>query len=198
MYTVESIYDARKVTLEGNEFDNKYKGLYERNVGPMPDNPDVRATLDVLGDMWEISVGQTIVRGGLHALYESIGKEPLSDDDTFALSLLIPLAFKSAHTMGLISIFGIHDRVGNPEPKMLIGQIVASCALMVAHYTARNREIRKSLGLPDTSLTGKIKGLAEKGIRAVFESPHLMLNQDERVNSAVRNLAVLDDDRVAE
>jgi len=62
----------------------------------------IQATLDVLGDMWEISVAQTLVRGVLHALYESTGKELFSDDDTFALSLLIPLVLKSTHSLGLI------------------------------------------------------------------------------------------------
>ena len=52
--------------------------------------------------MWEISVAQTLVRGVLHALYESTGKELFSDDDTFALSLLIPLVLKSTHSLGLI------------------------------------------------------------------------------------------------
>jgi hypothetical protein len=194
MYAVESVYDARKVTIEGNEFGNTYKGLYDWNVGPLPDNPDVRATLDVLGDMWEISVGQTLVRGGLYALYESIGKEPLSDDDTFALSLLIPLVLKSAHTLGLISIFGIHDRIGNPAPQMLIGQIVASMALMVAHYSARNKEIRKDLGLPDISVTGKIKNMTEKGIRALFENSHEEKDYQKRVESATSQLAYMDSD----
>jgi len=194
MYAVESIHDARKVTLEGNEFGNKYIGLNENNIGPLPNDPDVRATLDVLGDMWEISVGQTLVRGGLHALYESTGKELFSDDDTFALSLLIPLALKSAHTLGLISIFGIHDRIGDPAPQMLIGQVVASVALMIAHYSARNKEIRKNLGLPDTSLTGKIKNLTEKGIRAIFETPFEKKNSGERVETAVNQLAFIESD----
>jgi hypothetical protein len=196
MYGIESMYDMRKVAREGNEWGNQYPGLTAENVGPLPQDPNVRAAFDVMGDMWEISVGQSVVRGGLHVLYRSIGKELLSDDDTFALSLLVPLVLKSAHTMGLISIFGIHDHMDNPVPKMLIGQIVSSCVLMAAHYSARNNEIRKSLGIPKGQ-SGFMK-LVEKGVRTVFEGQEKLLNPQKRVEKSVANLAIASNDESVE
>ena len=147
MIGAEQTYDIRKVAREGNVYGAHYSGANQENVGPLPENPIVRSVYDAMGDVWEISMGQSIIRIGLHALYQSIGKELLSDDNTFALSLLIPLVLKSAHSLGLISIFGIHDHMGNPVPQMLIGQIVASSVLMFAHYSGRRKEIRDNLSL---------------------------------------------------
>jgi len=196
MYGVESVYDMRKVAREGNEWGNSYHGLTANNVGPLPDNPNIQAAFDVMGDMWEISVGQSIVRVGLHAIYQTVGKELLSEDNTFALSLFIPLILKSAHTLGLISIFGIHDHMGNPLPKMLIGQVVSSCVLMAAHYSVRNTEIRNSLGINQSqSENNGLMTLIEKGLRSIIEVKNQSSNANDRINNAVVNLAVENTDQ---
>lgn len=56
MYGIESVYDMRKVAREGNEWGNQYPGLTAENVGQLPEDSNVRAVFDVMGDMWEISV----------------------------------------------------------------------------------------------------------------------------------------------
>jgi hypothetical protein len=84
--------------------------------------------------MWRFR-GQTLVRGGLYALYESIGKEPF-DDDTFALALLIPLVLNQLIHWDLFLYLeymtyweSCTSNVNWPD--------CASMVIMVAHYSAK-------------------------------------------------------------
>lgn len=185
MVGAETIYDIRKTAHIGNEWGNEYDwfNVTEQNVGPMP-REEFQKLLDPLGDVWEISVGQTIVRAALSELNRHAGKELVGDDAAFWISLLLPLLLKSAHSLGFISIFGIHDRMDNPAPLMLIGQGLAAIVLTRAHYAAKKRELNKTLGIDDTTVGGKVRNVLEAGLRRVFDEP-----RDRKVR-AVDDLAI--------
>lgn len=106
------------------------------------------------------------MRMGLYALNRMTGGELMSDDATFWTSLLVPLILKAAHSMGWISIFGIHDRVNDPVPHMLVGQIVAAVVLSGFHYLGRREIIRKELDIDANTIN------------------------NERINDAVESLAI--------
>jgi hypothetical protein len=145
--SAEITYDVRKVAREGNEFGNTYDwfSANSTNVGPLPESEALRNTLDTLGDVLEISAAQTVLRAGIYMLNRHAGRELLSDEQTFWVSLAVPLVLKAMHSLGLISIFGLHDRTGDPAPQMLIGQAVAATALIGAHYTARRHELQQTM-----------------------------------------------------
>jgi len=71
----------------------------------------------------------------------------LSDDACFWTSLGTTFTIKAIHSMGWISLFGIHDHMDEPVPGMIFGQLVAASALVAIHYAAKHRESIKNFAL---------------------------------------------------
>ena len=123
----------------------------------IPDNPPAaKWAMDHIGDIWEISVGHAALRIGFVAVNEILKKEPIkeltkgyqiSDEACFWASLTTIVTVKAIHSLGYISLFGIHDHMDHPVPGMLFGQGVAAVVLVASHYTAKYREPIKNLAL---------------------------------------------------
>jgi len=64
----------------------------------------------------------------------------ISDDACFWTSLGTTFTIKAIHSMGWISLFGIHDHMDEPVPGMIFGQLVAASALVATHYAAKHHE----------------------------------------------------------
>lgn len=120
--------------------------------------PMAKWAMDHIGDIWEISAGTIALRTGFVALNEVLkkttGKE-ISDDACFWASLITTTTIKSVHSLGYISLFGIHDHMDNPVPEMLFGQGVAVVVLAATHYAAKHRESIKDLSIRTAKFTGK-------------------------------------------
>ena len=71
----------------------------------------------------------------------------ISDDACFWTSLATTFTIKAIHSMGWISLFGIHDHMDNPVPGMIFGQVVAATALAASHYAAKNHESVRDLAI---------------------------------------------------
>lgn len=93
--------------------------------------------------MMEIGVGFGIIRLSSALLNEGLrkttGKE-IKDDILFWGSLAPWAIVKAIHSLGYISLFGIHDHMDKPVPGMLFGQGVAATVLIGTHYAVKNRE----------------------------------------------------------
>lgn len=147
-------YDIRKVTTEGNEWGNDYS-LFTTGIGkywaedfePLTADPEARFWRDSMGDVLEISGAQFLIQAGIYALQKKTGHKVLNDEQIFWVSLLAPIILKAGHSLGLYSIFGIHDRMDDPAAHMLIGQVAAAGALILAHYSGRRLELRNQLGM---------------------------------------------------
>ncbi|MBI5619985.1 hypothetical protein HY950_03420, partial [Candidatus Gottesmanbacteria bacterium] len=101
--------------------------------------------VDNIGDIWEISIGFIAFRLLFFAANEVLKNRTLqkmtkgiqvSDKVSFWTSLMVTVFIKAIHSLGYISLFGIHDHMDRPEPGMLLGQGVAALVLVAAHYTA--------------------------------------------------------------
>jgi len=71
----------------------------------------------------------------------------IPDTACFWASLMTTLTVKAVHSLGYISLFGIHDHMDAPVPGMLFGQGVAAIVLATTHYAAKNREPIKNFAL---------------------------------------------------
>jgi len=76
------------------------------------------------------------------------GELQIPDTACFWASLMTTLTVKAVHSLGYISLFGIHDHMDAPVPGMLFGQGVAAIVLATSHYAMKNRE-----GIKDAALT---------------------------------------------
>lgn len=103
-------------------------------------SPAAKWAMDHIGDIWEISAGFTAMRLGFVAanevLKKTTGKE-IPDEACFWASLATTVTVKAAHSLGYISLFGIHDHMANPVPEMIFGQAVAAVVLAASHYAAK-------------------------------------------------------------
>ena len=118
-------------------------------TGLVPQEPPAaKWAFDNIGDIWEISAGFTAMRLGFVAVNEALkkttGKE-ISDDAVFWASLTSIVTIKAVHSLGYISLFGIHAHMDAPVPGMLFGQAVAAVVLAASHYAAKHREPIKKL-----------------------------------------------------
>lgn len=145
MMGLEIVHDMRL-------YPAKY-GLRPDEVGPLPNpntDPVAAWAVDHIGDIWEISAGFTAMRLGFVAVNEALkkttGKE-IPDEACFWASLATTITVKAIHSLGYISLFGIHDHMDNPVPEMLFGQGVAAVVLAASHYAAKYREPIKNLAL---------------------------------------------------
>lgn len=124
----------------------------------IPNDPVVRWAVDHIGDIWEISAGFTALRLGFVAVNEILkkttGKE-IPDEACFWASLATTVTIKAIHSLGYISLFGIHDHMDHPVPGMLFGQGVAAVVLATSHYAVKYREPIKDLALRAARFTGK-------------------------------------------
>ena len=144
MMVAETVHDANLVP-------GQY-GLSRDLVGEVfvPDNPVVRWCLGNIGDMFEIGAGFITMRLGFVALNETLKRIPaakgyqIPDEACFWISLLTPATIKSIHSLGLISLFGIHDHMDQPVPGMLFGQAFAMAVLVGSHYASRRKGLRPS------------------------------------------------------
>lgn len=148
MMGLEMVHDMRL-------YPEKYEkyGLRSDQVGPLPNpntDPVVAWAVDHIGDIWEISAGFTAMRLGFVAVNEVLkkttGKE-IPDEACFWASLVTTVTIKAVHSLGYISLFGIHDHMANPVPEMLFGQGVAAVVLAASHYAAKYHEPIKDLAL---------------------------------------------------
>ena len=136
--------------------------------GLVPQEPAAaKWAFDHIGDIWEISAGHTAMRLGFVAVNEFLksdfvkervtkGKEiQIPDEVCFWTSLMTTVTVKAVHSLGYISLFGIHDHMDNPVPGMLFGQGVAAVVLVASHYAAKYREPIKDLALRAARFTGR-------------------------------------------
>src|SRR3989338_5413973 len=102
-------------------------GLTPNQVGPLPNpntDPAAAWAVDHIGDIWEISAGFTAMRLGFVAANEALKKIPaakgyqIPDEVCFWASLATTVTVKAIHSMGWISLFHIHDHMGDPVPGM--------------------------------------------------------------------------------
>ncbi|MBI5449656.1 hypothetical protein HY948_05075 [Candidatus Gottesmanbacteria bacterium] len=111
----------------------------------VPINPIVRWALDNIGDIWEISVGfmgLRILFTGANEILKRIAKgTQIPEEVSFWASLLITVFIKAIHSLGYISLFGIHDHMDKPVPGMLFGQGVAAIVLIATRYLILNRNV---------------------------------------------------------
>lgn len=75
------------------------------------------------------------------------GELQIPDTACFWASLMTTLTVKAVHSLGYISLFGIHDHMDAPVPGMLFGQGVAAIVLATSHYAMKNREGIKNSAL---------------------------------------------------
>ena len=131
-------------------------GMTPNQVGPLPNpntDPAAAWAVDHIGDIWEISAGFTAMRLGFVAANEALKKIPaakgyqIPDEVCFWASLATTVTVKAVHSLGYISLFGIHDHMDNPVPGMLFGQGVAAVVLAASHYAAKYREPIKDFAL---------------------------------------------------
>lgn len=124
----------------------------------LPTDPVIRWAVDNIGDIWEISAGHSALRLGFVAVNEVLkkttGKE-IPDDACFWASLTTTVTIKAIHSLGYISLFGIHDHMDKPVPEMLFGQAVAAVVLAASHYATKYREPIKNLALRAARFTGR-------------------------------------------
>ncbi len=136
-------------------------GLRPDQVGPLPTDPVAGWAVDHIGDIWEISAGFTALRLGFVATNEVLKKIPaakgyqIPDEACFWASLATTVTVKAIHSLGYISLFGIHDHMDHPVPGMLFGQGVAAVVLAASHYAAKYREPIKDLALRVGAGVGK-------------------------------------------
>lgn len=139
-------------------------GMTPNQVGSLPNpntDPVAAWAVDHIGDIWEISAGFTAMRLGFVAANEVLKKIPaakgyqIPDEACFWASLATTVTVKAVHSLGYISLFGIHDHMANPVPGMLFGQGVAAVVLAASHYAAKYREPIKDLALRGARFTGK-------------------------------------------
>jgi hypothetical protein len=141
-----------------------YKVLFSttqpENMPQLPKDQVTRWAVDHIGDIWEISAGFTAMRLGFVAANEVLKKIPaakgyqIPDEACFWASLASTVTVKAAHSLGYISLFGIHDHMANPVPEMLFGQGVAAVVLAASHYAGKYNE--------------SVKDLASRGITKLF------------------------------
>ena len=139
-------------------------GMTPNQVGPLPNpntDPAAAWAVDHIGDIWEISAGFTAMRLGFVAANEALKKIPaakgyqIPDEVCFWASLATTVTVKAIHSMGWISLFHIHDHMGDPVPGMMFGQGVAAVVLAASHYAAKYREPIKDLALRVGTGVGK-------------------------------------------
>lgn len=162
MAGLELLHDARL-------YPARYK-LRPDQVGSLPNpetDPVAAWTVDHIGDIWEISAGHTAMRLGFVAVNRFLrsdfikekvtnGKEvQIPDEVCFWTSLMTTVTVKAAHSLGYISLLGIHDHMDHPVPEMLFGQGVAAIVIAATHYAAKYGE--------------PVKDLASRAIRKIFE-----------------------------
>jgi hypothetical protein len=117
----------------------------------------------------------------------------ISDDACFWASLMTTVTIKAVHSMGWISLFGIHDHMDNPVPGMLFGQGVAAVVLATTHYTAKYHESIKDLALRvgrgavkgGKSLGGRVSRFGEKIVVNVDNSQARMATAFENLNNSI-------------
>lgn len=168
-------------------------GLTSKQVGTLP-NPDTSPVaawaVDHIGDIWEISAGFTALRLGFVAANEILKKVPsakgyqIPDEACFWASLATTVTVKAIHSMGWISLFHIHDHMGNPVPEMLFGQGVAAVVLAASHYTAKYREPIKDLAM----IVGR---KAVEGGRFVFNKMEEFNNKPETTGNEPADIGIL-------
>jgi len=130
------------------------------DIPQLPKDQVTRWAVDHIGDIWEISAGFTAMRLGFVAANEVLKKIPavkgyqIPDEACFWASLASTVTVKAAHSLGYISLFGIHDHMANPVPEMLFGQGVAAVVLAASHYAGKHHE--------------SVKALASRGITKLF------------------------------
>lgn len=181
MMGLEIMHDTRL-------YPEKY-GLRPDQVGPLPNpntDPAAAWAVDHIGDIWEISAGHTALRLGFVAVNEALkkttGKE-IPDEACFWASLVTTVTVKAIHSLGYISLFGIHDHMDNPVPEMLFGQGVAAVVLAGSHYAGKYHEPIKDLAL-------RVGTRIAKGVRSFDEkmkaprskrnvTPDIAVNLDE-------------------
>ncbi|MBI1919426.1 hypothetical protein HYS29_02530 [Candidatus Microgenomates bacterium] len=166
-------------------------GLRPDKVGPLPNpntDPVAAWAVDHIGDIWEISAGHTALRLGFVAVNEVLkkttGKE-IPDEACFWASLVTTVTIKAIHSLGYISLFGIHDHMDQPVPGMLFGQGVAAVVLAASHYAAKYHEPIKDLAL---RAARKIKEFDTmmKNPRRPDVTPNIAVNTvDEQNNKGV-------------
>lgn len=184
MMGLEMVHDMRL-------YPEKYEkyGLRSDQVGPLPNpntDPVVAWAVDHIGDIWEISAGFTAMRLGFVAVNEALkkttGKE-IPDEACFWASLVTIVTIKAIHSLGYISLFGIHDHMDNPVPEMLFGQGVAAVVLAASHYAAKYHEPIKDLALRAARYTGrKFKEFDTKmdNLRRSGVPPNIAVNPDKQ------------------
>lgn len=171
-------------------------GFTRDQIGPLfvPNDPVVRWAVDHIGDIWEISAGFTALRLGFvvvnEVLKKTTGKE-IPDEACFWASLATTVTVKAIHSLGYISLFGIHDHMDNPVPEMLFGQGVAAVVLAASHYAAKYREPIKDLALragirvaEGAKFTGRKFKEFDQKINALGRSdvaPDVVVNVNEQV-----------------
>lgn len=139
----------------------KVLGVRPEQLGQpfVPKDPMMRWAVDNIGDIWEISVGFMGFRSIFILLNEGLrrykGKE-IPDDIQFLASLVPWTIIKAIHSLGYISLFGIHDHMDNPVPGMLFGQAVAATVLTAAHFGIKNRAQIKDFAHKSTALAGNL------------------------------------------
>ena len=139
-------------------------GMTPNQVGPLPNpntDPAAAWAVDHIGDIWEISAGFTAMRLGFVAANEALKKIPaakgyqIPDEVCFWASLATTVTVKAIRSLGWISLFHVHDHMGDPVPGMMFGQGVAAVVLAASHYAAKYREPIKDLALRVGTGVGK-------------------------------------------
>ncbi len=186
---VELVHDV-------DAYPSHYIGMTPSQVGSLPNpntNPVAAWAVDHIGDIWEISVGFTAMRLGFVAVNEVLKKEPIKkltngyqipDEACFWASLATVVTVKAVHSLGGISLFGIHDHMANPVPGMLFGQGVAAVVLATAHYAAKYRESIKDLAL---RVEGKVTGGAKLGTKLVVEGAKFTVSKINKLGEEMKD-----------
>jgi hypothetical protein len=132
-------------------------------VGTLPNpetDPIAAWAIDHIGDIWEISVGFTVMRLGFVAANEVLKKVPaakgyqIPDEACFWASLASAITVTATHSLGMWA-GPYNSHVGHPVPEMIFGQGVAAVVLAASHYAAKHREPIKDLVIRGGSIVAE-------------------------------------------
>ena len=146
------------------------------------------------GDIWEIAFGHLVLRFSFVALNKLLKNKLLSkltrgyqvsDSISFWVSLTTVLWVKATHSLGYISLFGIHDHMNNPVPEMLAGQAVASVVLITTHYLAKYHKQISNLVV----VIGQYSAERIRSISKIFQEFKNNLIVKNTLNWLVNNLS---------
>lgn len=153
-FLVSQIMMALEIYHDNSLYPEKY-GLSPNQVAPLPNpntDPIAAWAIDHIGDIWEISVGFTVMRLGFVAANEALKKIPatkgyqIPDEACFWASLTSAVVVTATHSLGMWA-GPYNSHVGNPVPEMIFGQGVAAVVLAATHYTTKYHESIKNLAL---------------------------------------------------